>query len=118
MEHFIQLVGLPLLSCVIIVGILSYLGIHVLKREIIFVDIALAQMAVVGAIIAHLAFHAHGDSWVGYACGVGAVVSAAAFYSFARKAGLPNASGNRQASPRPKRLPFCGLNPFLIRNLW
>jgi len=86
MEHFIQLLGLPLLSCVIIVGILSYLGIHVLKREVIFVDIALAQMAVVGAIIAHLAFHAHGDSWVSYACGAGAVVAAAAFYSFARKA--------------------------------
>jgi len=85
MEHFIQLLGLPLLSCVIIVGILGYLGIHVLKREVIFVDIALAQMAVVGAIIAHLAFHAHGDSWVGYACGVGAVVAAAAFYSLARR---------------------------------
>jgi len=86
MEHFIQLLGLPLLSCVIIVGILGYLGIHVLKREVIFVDIALAQMAVVGAIIAHLVFHAHGESWIGYACGTGAVIAAAAFYSFARKA--------------------------------
>ena len=85
MEHFIQLLGLPLLSCVIIAGVLGYLGIHVLKREIVFVDIALAQMAVVGTIIAHLAFDAHADSAIGYACGLGAAVVAAAFYSLLRK---------------------------------
>ena len=84
MEHFVLLLGLPLLACVIIAGVLGYLGIHVLKREIIFVDIALAQMGVVGMIIADLAFDAHPDSAGGYACGLGAAVVAAAFYAVLR----------------------------------
>jgi zinc/manganese transport system permease protein len=37
--------------CVLMVGMLSYLGIHVIKREIIFVDLALAQIAALGALI-------------------------------------------------------------------
>lgn len=40
--------------CVIMVGMLSYLGIHVIKREIIFVDLALAQIAALGTLIALL----------------------------------------------------------------
>jgi len=40
--------------CVLMVGMLSYLGIHVIKREIIFVDLALAQIAALGALVAFL----------------------------------------------------------------
>jgi zinc/manganese transport system permease protein len=40
--------------CVLMVGMLSYLGIHVIKREIIFVDLALAQIAALGTLIAFL----------------------------------------------------------------
>src|SRR4030042_902724 len=40
--------------CVLMVGMLSYLGIHVIKREIIFVDLALAQIAALGALIGFL----------------------------------------------------------------
>ncbi|UCH35461.1 MAG: metal ABC transporter permease [Armatimonadota bacterium] len=40
--------------CVLLVGIMSYLGIHVIKREIIFVDLALAQIAALGTLIALL----------------------------------------------------------------
>ena len=40
--------------CVLMVAMLSYLGIHVIKREIIFVDLALAQIAALGALIALL----------------------------------------------------------------
>ena len=36
----------PLLVSVLLLTITSYFGIHVLKREIIFIDIALAQIAV------------------------------------------------------------------------
>lgn len=37
-----------LIACIVLVAIHSYLGIHVLERGIIFVDIALAQIAALG----------------------------------------------------------------------
>ena len=85
MVQLVQILGLPFLACVIMGGILGYLGIHVLKREVIFVDIALAQIAAVGSIAAHLAFEAHGDSLVGYVCSLGFVLLAAAFYALVRR---------------------------------
>ncbi len=39
----------PLAGCLIAVGILGYLGLHVLRRQVIFVDLALAQIAALGA---------------------------------------------------------------------
>lgn len=43
---------LPLLGCVLIVLINVYFGIHVIKREIIFIDIALASIAALGSAVA------------------------------------------------------------------
>ena len=43
---------LPLFACLILTGIHAWLGIHVLSRGVIFVDLALAQIAALGAIIA------------------------------------------------------------------
>jgi zinc/manganese transport system permease protein len=40
------------LACLILTGIHAYLGMHVLAREVIFVDIALAQIASLGTAIA------------------------------------------------------------------
>lgn len=40
----------PLLACFVLVGIHSYLGIHVIARKVIFVDLALAQIAGLGAV--------------------------------------------------------------------
>ncbi|HXI19437.1 MAG TPA: metal ABC transporter permease, partial [Gemmatimonadales bacterium] len=42
----------PLVACIVIVAIHSYLGLHVIAREVIFVDLSLAQMAALGATIA------------------------------------------------------------------
>ncbi|MFC1477128.1 metal ABC transporter permease [candidate division KSB1 bacterium] len=39
----------PFIVCLLLIGILIYFGIHVIKREIIFIDIALAQIAALGA---------------------------------------------------------------------
>jgi len=44
----------PFVLCLLMVGMLSYLGLHVIKREIIFVDLALAQIAALGALIGFL----------------------------------------------------------------
>lgn len=38
----------PFVACLVLTGIHCYLGIHVLMREVIFVDLALAQIAAVG----------------------------------------------------------------------
>src|SRR3954469_3032281 len=46
----------PLVACLVIVAIHSYLGLHVIAREVIFVDLSLAQMAALGSLSA-LLFH-------------------------------------------------------------
>jgi zinc/manganese transport system permease protein len=46
-----QLMTLPIVMGVILTGILAYLGIHIVQREVIFVDLALAQIAALGAAV-------------------------------------------------------------------
>jgi len=85
MEHFVALFGLPLLASALMLAMLGYLGIYVLKREVIFIDIAMAQTVVVGMVVGHLAFGVHLDSWAGYGCGVAIACAAAAFYALGRR---------------------------------
>ena len=48
----------PLAACLVLPPLLVYLGLHVVKREVIFVDLALAQVATMGTCIALiLGFH-------------------------------------------------------------
>jgi zinc/manganese transport system permease protein len=49
--HFL---AVPVLASLVIAGIHAYLGLHVVERGVIFVDLALAQMAVFGSTIAAL----------------------------------------------------------------
>lgn len=44
----LQLLSIPFLACLVLIGIHCYLGIHVLERGVIFVDLALAQIAALG----------------------------------------------------------------------
>ncbi len=44
----------PLVICLVIAGIHGYLGLHVLARKVIFVDLAMAQIAALGATYAYL----------------------------------------------------------------
>ena len=44
----------PLAICLVLTGIHGYLGIHVLARKVIFVDLALAQIAALGSVCAVL----------------------------------------------------------------
>lgn len=53
----------PFVACLILTGIYSYFGIHIIEREIIFVDLALAQIAALGAISSILfGFSIHSNS--------------------------------------------------------
>lgn len=49
-----ELMALPFAECLVLVGIHSYLGVHVLKRKVIFVDLAFAQIAALGTTVAYL----------------------------------------------------------------
>ena len=77
--------GLPFLACVLMTAILAYLGLHVLKREVIFIDIAVAQVAALGAMAAHMGFHVHADSALASACAFGATLVAALFFAVVRR---------------------------------
>jgi len=46
-----QVMRWPLAACLILPPLLVYLGLHVVKREVIFVDLALAQVATLGTCV-------------------------------------------------------------------
>ena len=50
MADFVQSMTNPFLACLLLAGIHVYLGIHVISRKVIFVDLALAQIAALGAV--------------------------------------------------------------------
>jgi zinc/manganese transport system permease protein len=52
--NFLAVMALPLLACLLLVLILPALGQHVLARGVIFVDLALAQIAALGQSVAFL----------------------------------------------------------------
>jgi len=52
----IEFIILPFLGCLLIVLINVYFGIHVVKREIIFIDIALASIAALGSAVGMVIF--------------------------------------------------------------
>ena len=53
----IEVLWAPLLACLVLTAIHVYLGLHVLARGVIFVDLALAQVAALGITVAFLAGH-------------------------------------------------------------
>ena len=52
MTAFLEIMAAPFAACLILTGIHAYLGIHILERGVIFVDLALAQIAALGALLA------------------------------------------------------------------
>ena len=53
----VELLWAPFVACLVLTAIHVYLGLHVLARGVIFVDLALAQVAALGVTIAFLAGH-------------------------------------------------------------
>lgn len=47
----LQFLAAPFALAILLVGIHAYLGLHVLRREVIFVDISLSQVAALGAAV-------------------------------------------------------------------
>jgi len=59
LTQLIEINGLPLLACLVASGVLVYLGMHVVERKVIFVDLALAQIAALGVMWAILMGYDH-----------------------------------------------------------
>ena len=73
----------PSAACLILPPLLTYLGLHVVEREVIFVDLALAQMATLGtslALIMGLQVDDRATFWIS----LGVTFLGAAFFSWTR----------------------------------
>lgn len=86
MSDLLALLWAPFLMCLVLTGIHAYLGIHVIAREVVFVDIAMAQIAALGATAAFLlGFEL--DSMVSYGTALGFTVLGAAVLALTRTRG-------------------------------
>ena len=83
MSEFFHVMSLPFLACLILAGIHAYLGLHVIERQVIFVDLALAQIAALGASLA-LIFGYSMDSGHSYWMSLGFTIAGAAIFSLTR----------------------------------
>jgi zinc/manganese transport system permease protein len=82
----LQFLAAPFAASLIIAGIHAYLGVHVVERGVIFVDLSLAQIAAFGASVALLLPFTGGDphgAWV-YWISVAFTVLGAAIFSTVR----------------------------------
>src|SRR3954466_875627 len=73
----------PLLACLLLPGLLVYLGLHIVRREIIFVDLALAQVAALGTCLGIL-MHYEPASWTSYALSLAFTLVGAAIFTLTR----------------------------------
>ncbi|MCM2322609.1 MAG: metal ABC transporter permease [Oligoflexia bacterium] len=80
----LRFLAAPFVMCLILAGIHCYLGLHVLARGVIFVDLSLAQVAALGATVAILLGFEH-HSLGSYLLSLGSTFVAAALFALARR---------------------------------
>lgn len=83
MHPVVTFLFLPFVACLILTGIHAYLGLHVVERGVIFVDLSLAQIASLGTTIAFLAGHEL-HSQASYFYSLGFTLIGAALFSLTR----------------------------------
>lgn len=83
MLEMLLFMAAPFAACLILVGMHGYLGLHVLLRQVIFVDLALAQIAALGTVVAFLLGHEVGSP-ASFAWSLGAAVVGALIFSLTR----------------------------------
>jgi len=84
MLDILQFMAAPFAACLVLVGIHAYMGLHILLRGVIFVDLALAQIAAFGTVVAVVAGHEPGTA-AAYAFSLGATIVGAAIFSLTRQ---------------------------------
>src|SRR5947207_11136944 len=83
LSDLIAILWAPFLMCLVLTGIHAYLGVHVLAREVVFVDIAMAQIAALGATAAFLVGY-DTDTWQSYAYALSATLVGAVVLALTR----------------------------------
>src|SRR5438270_3642157 len=81
--EILQFLVLPFLTGLVLTGIHAYLGVHVVERGVIFVDLSLAQIAALGTTVAFLAGHDL-HSGVNYFWSLGFTIIGAAVFALTR----------------------------------
>jgi zinc/manganese transport system permease protein len=74
----------PIMACVLLPWLLVYLGLHVVQRGIIFIDIAMAQMASLGICLAVL-LGREPEDWRTFAIALGVTLVGAALFALTGK---------------------------------
>jgi zinc/manganese transport system permease protein len=82
-QDFLALMWVPFLMCLVLTGIHAYLGLHVIAREVVFVDIALAQIAALGATAAFL-WGYDLNSWGSYGFALSFTILGASVFALTR----------------------------------
>jgi zinc/manganese transport system permease protein len=82
----LQFMLAPFVACMVLVAIHSYLGLHVIAREVIFVDLSLAQMAALGSVVA-LLYHVAPDSQTAFVFSLVFTCIGAALFAMTRTRG-------------------------------
>ena len=83
MSDLVQVMAAPFVACMILVAMFGYLGIHIIAREVIFVDLSLAQMAALGSTSA-LLFGVAPQSALGHTFALGATTLGALIFAVTR----------------------------------
>src|ERR1700759_5620483 len=86
MSEMLTIMKWPILACLLLPGILVYLGLHIVRRGIIFVALALAQVAALGTCVAIL-MHYEPNSAQAYAMSLGFTFVGAIIFTLTRKKG-------------------------------
>jgi zinc/manganese transport system permease protein len=92
MSDMVQLMAAPFVACLVLNAMLAYLGVHIIAREVIFVDLSLAQMAALGSTSA-LLFKVPTDSPTAYIFALGFTTLGAFIFAMTR------------TDPRRRRVP-------------
>jgi zinc/manganese transport system permease protein len=91
----------PFVASLILTGIHAYLGVHVVERGVIFVDLSLAQIAALGATVALLTPLSNGDPHSGY------VYWVSLLFTFIGAAVFSTIRGHRARIPQEAIIGIC-----------
>jgi zinc/manganese transport system permease protein len=83
MSEALSFLAAPFVASLALVAILGYFGLHVLLRGVIFVDLALAQIAALGTLVAFLLHHEPGSP-AAFGFSFAAALVGAALFAFSR----------------------------------
>lgn len=80
----LEFMAAPFLACIVLAVIHAYLGLHVLLRGVIFVDLALAQIAALGSVVALAVAGQAPGTTTSYVFSLGFALIGAAVFSLSR----------------------------------